>query len=145
MIRLFTKGMTGKAKHRMRKARVILRVTEPQVIHFLASWRKKAHFCHANALAQLWFLTVEWQGLRGIMLDSWSEEKLSAQMAVAEIITKTRARCEIYPKSDTPNLGCCILIFDFFREIVGVVRLGVQYVQTVSGGAPAGMVQSWWG
>ena len=51
--------MTGKAKHRLKDARVILRVIEPQVIDFLASWRKKAHFCHANALAQIWFLTSE--------------------------------------------------------------------------------------
>ena len=94
--------MRGKSKHRLREASVILLVTEPQVIHFLASWRKKAHFCHANALAQQWLLTVEWQGLRGIMLDSWSEENLSAQMAAAEIIAITLARSETQSKSDTP-------------------------------------------
>ena len=122
--------MTGKARHRLKDARVILRVTEPQVIYCLASRRKTAHFCHAHALAQQWFLTAEWQGLRGIMLDSWSEEKsLSAQMAVAEIITTTLARCEIQPQGATPKLGRCSLNVDTFREIIGVVSPGVQYSQ----------------
>ena len=88
------------------------------------------HFCHANALAQQWFLTAEWQGLRGIMLDSWFEEKsLSAQMAVAEIITKTLARCEIQSQGATFKLGRCSLNVDTLREIVGVASPGAQYVQ----------------
>ena len=80
--------MTGKSKHCLREARVIIRVNEPQAIHFAASWRNKAHFCHGHALVQQWFLTLEWQGLCGTMWDSLSEEKLSAQMAVAEFIRK---------------------------------------------------------
>ena len=55
----FAPGMTGQVEHRLKDASVILRVAEPQVIHFLASWRKKSHSCHANALAQQWFLTAE--------------------------------------------------------------------------------------
>ena len=52
----FLQCMTGKAKHRLRDAKVVLGSTEPEVVQFLAMWRKKAHFCHANALAQQWFL-----------------------------------------------------------------------------------------
>ena len=64
------------------------------------------------------------------MLDSLYEAKLlSAQMTVAEIITKSPARCEIHPKSDTPKLGRCSLNLQTFREIVGVIRSGVQYFQ----------------
>ena len=55
----FAQAMIGKAKHCLKDAKVILRITEPAVIHFLATWRKKAHVCHANALAQQWFLTAE--------------------------------------------------------------------------------------
>ena len=56
-------------------------------------WRKKAHFCHANAIAQQWFLSSEWHGLRAVTLDHWSEEKaLTAQLAVAEVVTKTFGR-----------------------------------------------------
>ena len=74
----------------------LLRSTEPEVVQFLAMWRKTAHFCHANALAQQWFLSSEWHGLRGVTLDHWSEEKaLIAQLAVAEGVTKTFGRCEI--------------------------------------------------
>ena len=61
----FLQRMTGKAKHRLRDANFVLRSTEPEVVQFLAMWRKKAHFCHANVLAQQWFLSSEWQGLRG--------------------------------------------------------------------------------
>ena len=101
------------------------------MIHGLASWRQKARFCHANALAQQLFLTVAWQGLWGIMLESWSEEKLSAQMAAAEITTTTLARCKIHSKTTPPKLGRCSLNLETFREIVGVVRPGVQYAQTL--------------
>ena len=88
--------MTGKAKHRLRDAKVVLRSTEPEVVQFLAMWRKKAHFCHANALAQQWLLSSEWHGLRGVTLDHWSEEKaLTAQLAVAEVVTKTPGRYEL--------------------------------------------------
>ena len=80
-------------------------------------------FCKRTCIGQ-------WQGLRGIMLDNWSEEKmLSAQMAVAEIITTTLARCEIQPQGATPKLGRCSLNVDTFREIIGVVSPGVQYSQ----------------
>ena len=40
----FAQAMTGKSKHRLKDAKVILRITEPAVIQFLATWRKKAHF-----------------------------------------------------------------------------------------------------
>ena len=114
----------GAAKHWLKGARVILWVIDPQVIHFLASWRKKAHSCHVNALAHQWFLTLEWQGLRGIMLDSWSEEKLSAQMAVAEVITKPLARCEIRSKSDTPQARS--LFPQFWKPSARLLGLSAQ-------------------
>ena len=73
----------------------------------MAMWRKKAHFCHANALAQQWFLSAERHGLRGVTLDHWSEEKALIGYAVAEaaeVMTKALGRCEIQSKGDTPKL-----------------------------------------
>ncbi|MFM7979108.1 MAG: hypothetical protein ACKPKO_07305, partial [Candidatus Fonsibacter sp.] len=61
----FRQCITGEANRRLRDAKVVLRSTEPEVVQFLAMRRKKAHFCHANALAQQWFLSSEWHGLRG--------------------------------------------------------------------------------
>ena len=70
----FRQCMAGKANHRLRDAKVVLRNTEPEVVQFLAMWRKKPHFCHANALAQQWFLSSEWHGLRGLRLGHCSED-----------------------------------------------------------------------
>ena len=61
----FRQCMTGKAKHRLSDAKVVLRSTKPEVVQFVAMWRKKAHFCHTNTLAQQWFLSWEWHGLTG--------------------------------------------------------------------------------
>ena len=103
-------------------------------------------FCHANALAQQWFMTEEWQELRGVNMDSGSEEKsLTAQMAVAEIVTKMLGRCEIQSKGDTPKLVRCSVNLDIFRETVGVITPGLQYFSEVAGDAPGGLVESWWG
>ncbi len=62
----FRQCMTGKAKHRLKDAKVVLRNTEPEVVQFLAMWRKKAHFCHDSALAQQWFLASEWHRAQGV-------------------------------------------------------------------------------
>ena len=138
--------MTGKAKHRLRDAKVVLRSTEPEVVQFLAMLRTKAHFCHANALAQQWFLSSEWHGLRGVALDHWSEEKaLTAQLAVAEVVTQRFGWCEVQSKGDTPKLMRCSMNLEIFREIVGVIIPGTQYFSEVAGDAPGGLVESWQG
>ena len=81
-------------------------------------------------IAQQWFLTGEWHGLRGVALGPWCEEKsLTAQMAVAEIVTKMLGRCEIQSKGDTPKLVRCSVNLDIFRETAGVIKPGLQYFQ----------------
>ena len=94
---------------------------------FLASWRKKAHFCHANALAQQWFLTTEWHGLGSVMLNTWSEKPITAQVAVTDAVTKALSQCEINSKGDTPKLTRCSITLDVFREMAGIIRPGVEY------------------
>ena len=60
-------------------------------------------------------------------MDHWSEEKaLTAQMAVAEVVTKTLGRCEIQSTGDTPKLTRCSINLEIFREIDGVISPGMQ-------------------
>ena len=102
---------------------------------------EKAHFCHANALAQQWFLTAEWQGLRGVILDAWTEGKsVIAQMVVADAVTKARSLCAIQSKGDTPELTCCTINLEVFREMAGVIRPGLEYFQKLQ----AQYQVAWW-
>ena len=64
----FIQAMNGKASHRFYDARKLLRSTELSVLNSLSSWRKRAHFCHANALSQQWFLSPEWRQLKNSTL-----------------------------------------------------------------------------
>ena len=66
----FIQAMNGKAAHRFHDAKRLLRSTELDVLTKLSLWRKRSHFCHANALSQHWFLTTEWRQLKNCMLQS---------------------------------------------------------------------------
>ena len=56
----------GKCAHRLRDAKVLLQSTETSVLVSLAQRRKQAHYLHANALPQVYFLSVpEWHQLLG--------------------------------------------------------------------------------
>lgn len=52
---------------------------------------------------------------------------MTAQMAVAEVVTRTLTRSEIQSKGDTPKLGRCSLNLEAFREMSGVIRPAMQY------------------
>ena len=130
----FLRAMTGKAKHRLKDAKYVLRNTETEVINFVASWRKKAHFCHANALAQQWFLSPTWSALKRVNIAGFSDSEgavaeVSAQMAVAVIATKMVSRAEISTKSDIPRLTRTIVTMDVFRELSSVVLPAVAYFE----------------
>ena len=125
----FLKSMTGKAKHRLKDAKYLLRHTEVGVINFLASWRKKAYFCHANALAQQWFLTPSWSELKGVHIAGFSDSEVSAQVDVADITTRMVARAEIAVKSDTPRLTRLTVTTDVFHEISSVVLPALAYFE----------------
>jgi hypothetical protein len=66
----FIQAMNGKAAHRFQDAKRLLRSTELDILTKLSSWRKRSHFCHANALCQQWFLTPEWRQLKHCTLRS---------------------------------------------------------------------------
>ena len=56
----------GKCAHRLKDAKFLLQSTETSVLVSLAQWRKQAHYLHANALPQVYFLSVpEWHQLLG--------------------------------------------------------------------------------
>ena len=84
-------------------------------------------------------MTVERQGLRGIMLDSWSEEKLFAHMAVAEIIKQNMSRRAIHSKRDTPS---SVVVPSIWKLSAGLLGSSVQVCNSseVASGAPVGMV-----
>ena len=55
------------------------------------------------------------------------EKNVSAQMAVADAVTKALSRCEINSKGDTPKLIRCTVNLEVFREMVGVIRPAMSY------------------
>ena len=62
----FGRFLEGKAVHRLQTAKTLLAATDPGVIAEVAKWRKGAHYLHANALAQNYFVsTDEWPALCG--------------------------------------------------------------------------------
>ena len=102
---------------------------------------EKAHFCHANALAQQWFLTAEWQGLRGVKLDALTEARsVTAHMAVADAVTKALSQCEIQSKGSMPKLTRCTITLEVFREMAGIIRPGLAYFQKLQ----AQCQVAWW-
>eukprot|EP00974_Lingulodinium_polyedra_P065832 6367087-Lingulodinium_polyedra.AAC.1 len=62
--------MIGEAVRRFHDAKILLRSTELDVLTCLSGWRKRAHFFHANALSQQWFLTQSWRNLNNLTLRS---------------------------------------------------------------------------
>ena len=84
---IFAKGLQGKAVHRLKDAKVILGNTEPAALGLLVKWRKTAHYLHANALVQGWFLTIsDWSALKGCSV-MFGDTKYSLQVVVAGQVT----------------------------------------------------------
>ena len=78
---------------------------------------------------------------KGVTLDHSSEEKgLTAQMSVADVVTKTLWMCEIQSKGDTPKLTRCSVNLEMFRAIVGVISPGMQYLRRLQ----ETRLAAWW-
>ena len=100
----FLKLLPGRAHNRLLSAKAMLSSTEPAVIAVLARWRKFSHYCHANVLAQSYFVsTEEWGALRGksVMLE---RTKHSLQLLVAQQLMKSIQDVEIVDKDEIPRL-----------------------------------------
>ena len=129
----FVKSLTGKAAHRFYDCRKILRNTQMEVLSFLVGWRKKAHFCHANAMSQTWFLSAEWGKIKGLNFaieqpsGQQASPQLSAQQCVAEVCAKMISQAEITVKSDIPRLGRCAVNSDVFKEVASVIEPALEY------------------
>ena len=109
--------MTCKSKHCLREAIIILRVTEPQVILFLASWRKAV---------------VSDSGVARDTRDHVGRlvcGEVASSDGIGRYHNENSGQERKHSNNDTPRLGRCALNVETFREIVGVVRPGVQYVQ----------------
>ena len=132
----FLKAMTGKALHRFSDCKRVLRTTEIDVLSYLVAWRKKAHFCHANALSQSWFLSPEWGQIKNVKValeaqGGQHKSMLSAQLCVTEVCTKMVLHSEITGKSDIPKLLRCMVNIDIFKELAGVISPALQYFQNL--------------
>lgn len=139
----FTQAMNGKAAHRLHDAKRVLRSTELGVLTSLSSWRKRAHFCHANALSQQWFISPEWRNLKNFTLraeiiehgspkqqqapEASLHQSLSLQQCCADIITKMLSQTEITRKADVPKLGRSLVNADVFKEVTTVPLPALEY------------------
>ena len=137
----FIEAMNGKAAHRFYDAKKLLRSTEPAVLTSLSMWRKRAHFCHANALSQQWFLTTEWRQLKNCTLrhevidhafqkqapEASLHQSLSLQQCCADIIIKMLSQTEITKKADIPKLGRSLVTADVFKEVVTIPIPAIEY------------------
>ena len=128
----FIQAMNGKAAHRFYDAKRLLRSTELAVLNSLCAWRKRSHFCHANALSQQWFLTSEWRQLKSCTLrpeilehgsqkqpqapEASLDQSLSLQQCCADIIVKMLSQTEITRKAVVPKLGRTLVDVDVFKE-----------------------------
>ena len=59
---IFTSYLRGKAVHRLKEAKQVLRSTHREALLDIVQFRKKNHYIYANACAQMYFLTPEWLG-----------------------------------------------------------------------------------
>ena len=152
----FIQAMNGKAAHRFQDAKRLLRSTELDILTKLSSWRKRSHFCHANALSQQWFLTPEWRQLKHCTLrsdiiehgsqkpqqsleaslrqsssppalEASLHQGLSLQQCCADIITKMLSQTEIVRKADVPKLGRSVVNTDVFKEVTMIPLPALDY------------------
>ena len=139
----FIQAMNGKAAHRFLEAKSLLRSTEIAVLNSLCAWRKRSHFCHANALSQQWFLTPEWRQLKSCRLrseilehgsqkqpqagEASLHQSLSLQQCCADIIVKMLSQTEITRKADVPKLGRALVNADVFKEVTMVPLPALGY------------------
>ena len=123
----------GKCAHRLRDAKVLLQSTETSVLVSLAQWRKQAHYLHANALPQFYFLTVpDWHQMRGkTAVVEGEEHKL--QQLVATQVMRLVSEGEIINTGEVPKLRKSPTTIHVFKELCQVVLNGAKYKQTLEG------------
>ena len=122
----FSKFLQGKATHRLAAAKTVLSSTEPSVIAELAKWRKGAHYLHANALAQAYFVsTEEWGALRGktVVLE---KTPYSLQSVVAKQLLKSIQDVEIINTGEVPRLRRGATNIAMFKDLCSSVLHAVK-------------------
>ena len=123
----FGKLLQGKGYHRLQAAKTLLCATEPAVIADLAKWRKAAHYLHANALAQNYFLSLEeWGALRG-KLAVIEKTTYSLQSIVAKQLVKLIQDMEIVSTGDVPKLKRTTMNITLFKELCSSVLNATKY------------------
>ena len=113
----FQKFLPGQSIHRFTAAKTLLCSTEPAVIAELAKWRKKAHYLHANGLAQQYFISAEeWSSLRGRQV---VVEKMaySLQSVVAKQVMQAIEGQEIITTGEVPKLRRGAMNLELFKNL----------------------------
>ena len=114
----FEKLFQGKGVHRFREARQLLQSSDIEALTLLATWRKKVHYLHANALAQHYFVgAADWSGLKGRTVE-FDGVAYSLQTLVAGHVTSTICSAEILATTqETPRLKRSSMSLNTFYEI----------------------------
>ena len=123
----FSKYLQGKSSHRLKEAKTLLNSTEPSVIAEVAKWRKGVHYLHANALAQVYFVsTEEWSALHGkqVVLEKTT---YSLQSVVAKQLMKKIYDTEIVNTGEVPRLRRGAMTLAIFKELCSSVQQAVKY------------------
>ena len=123
----FSKFLQGKSIHRLTSAKTLLSSTEPSVIAELAKWRKGAHYLHANALAQAYFVsTEEWSALRGkpVVVEKTT---YSLQSIVAKQLMRLISDVEIINTGEVPKLKKQGMNQNMFKDLCSSVLNAVKY------------------
>ena len=123
----FGQYLQGKSSHRLAAAKTLLSSTEPSVIAELAKWRKGAHYLHANALAQAYFVsTEEWSALHGkqVVLEKTT---YALQSIVAKQLMKSIHDVEIINTGEVPRLRRGATNLAMFKDLCSSVLHAVKH------------------
>ena len=125
----FLQHMQGSSKHRFADAMRFLRRTDVIALVRLVSWRKKAHYLHANSMAQCYFTSGEWGALYGKELSF--ETPTSAQLIVLNQVLKKVGMAQIVQK-DTPKLVRPEMNMDLWSSMCKVLLPAEDYFRALA-------------
>ena len=123
--------MRGKSSCRLQDCKRALKTSEIEVLRFISDWRRTSHFVFANAFAQYYILTEEWQSVKGLRIQV-GDESMSVQYAIAQHATKLIAQSEVVWKTEVPKIRRQRLNGALFKSMCEIVRPSILYFEGVA-------------